>query len=112
MVQAKDFIGKKVTVKMDRQLGTEHPNWGFIYLTNYGYIPGTMSGDDEELDAYVLGIFEPLEVFEGICVAVIHRLNDNEDKLIVVPEGKNYTDAQIDALTEYQEKFFEHTILR
>ena len=101
MDQAKDFIGKKVTVKMDRKLGSKHPNWGFIYLTNYGYIPDTMSGDDEELDA-----------FEGICIAVLHRLNDNDDKLIVVPEGKNYTDDQIDALTEYQEKFFDHSIIR
>jgi inorganic pyrophosphatase len=39
----------------------------------------------EELDAYILGVFEPLEVFRGKCIAVINRLNDNDDKLIVVP---------------------------
>lgn len=112
MNNAKDFIGKKVSVTIDRKLGSKHPNWDFLYLTNYGYIPNTMSGDGEELDAYILGVFEPLDTFEGICVAVLHRLNDNDDKLIVVPEDKSYTDDQIDVLTEYQEKFFKHTIIR
>ena len=112
MNNAKDFIGKKVTVKMDRPLGSKHPRWGFIYPVNYGYIPNTISGDDEELDAYVLGTFKPLETFNGTCIAVLHRLNDNDDKLIVVPEGKNYTNDQINALTEFQEKFFAHMIIR
>ena len=112
MDQSGQFIGKKIIVKMDRQLGSKHPKWNFTYLTNYGYIPKTIGGDGEEIDAYVLGVFEPIETFEGYCIAVIHRLNDNEDKLIVVPKGKNYTDEQIDALTEYQERFFKHIIIR
>ena len=112
MDNAKGFIGKKVNVIIDRQLGSKHPNWGFVYLTNYGYIPNTVSGDGEELDAYILGTFEPVESFEGICIAVLHRLDEEDDKLIVVPEGKNYTDEQIDCLTEFQERFFKHIIIR
>lgn len=112
MDNAKNFIGKKVNVVIDRQLGSKHPNWGFVYLTNYGYIPNTVSGDGEELDAYILGTFEPVESFEGICIAVLHRLDEEDDKLIVVPEGKNYTDEQIDCLTEFQERFFKHIIIR
>lgn len=108
----KNFIGKRVNVTIDRQLGSKHPNWGFFYPNNYGYIPDTMSGDGEELDAYVLGVFDPVKTFDGICIAVIHRLNEDDDKLIVVPEGKNYTDEQIDCLTEYQERFFKHIIIR
>ena len=112
MNKAEDFIGKMVVVKMDRQLGSSHPKWGFTYLTNYGFIPNTISGDSEELDAYVLGISVPLEEFEGRCIAVIHRLDDNDDKLIVVPDGETYTDEQINLLVDYQEKFFKHIILR
>lgn len=112
MDNTKNFIGKKVNVVIDRQLGSKHPNWGFVYLTNYGYIPNTVSGDGEELDAYILGTFEPVESFEGICIAVLHRLDEEDDKLIVVPEGKNYTDEQIDCLTEFQERFFKHIIIR
>ncbi len=111
-MDTKDFIGKKVSVTIDRKLGSKHPKWDYIYPINYGYIPNTISGDGEELDAYVLGAFEPIDTFEGVCIAIVHRLDDDDDKLIVVPEGKNYTDEQIDCLIEFQERFFKHTILR
>lgn len=107
-----DYIGKIVDVHIDRPLGSKHPKHGFIYPVNYGYIPNTISGDGEELDCYVLGIFEPIEGFSGKCIAVIHRTNDNDDKLIVVPEGINYSDDAIRALTEFQERFFESEIKR
>ncbi len=97
---------------MDRQLGTIHPKHGFIYMLNYGFIPGTKAPDGEELDAYVLGELEPVETFSGKRIAVIHRINDDDDKLIVVPEDKEYTDEQIRALTEFQEIFFESEIIR
>ena len=111
-MNAQDFIGKPVIIKMIQPLGSRHPSRNLISSTNYGYIPTIVSGNTKKLDAYVLGIFEPLEVFEGTCIAVLHHLHDNDDKLIVVPDGKNYTDAQINALTEFQEKFFEHKIIR
>ena len=107
-----NYIGKIVDVYIDRPLGSKHPKHGFIYPVNYGYIPNTISGDGEELDCYVLGIFEPIESFSGKCIAVIHRTNDNDDKLIVVPEGINYSDDAIRALTEFQERFFESEINR
>ena len=112
MDDAKSFIGKKVSVSVDRHLGSKHPKWDFVYSVNYGYIPNTVSGDGEELDAYILGVFEPVDSFEGICIGIIHRLNDNDDKLIVVPEGNSYTDEQIECLTEFQERFFKHIIIR
>lgn len=107
-----DYIGKIVDVHIDRPLGSKHPKHGFIYPVNYGYIPNTISGDGEELDCYVLGVFEPIEIFSGKCIAVIHRTNDNDDKLIAVPEGINYSDDAIRALTEFQERFFESEIKR
>ena len=106
------YLNKEVTVKMDRPLGSKHPKHGFIYPVNYGYIPNTISGDGEELDAYVLGEHKPLETFTGKVVAIIHRTNDNDDKLVVMAEGRNYTDEQIRALTEFQEQYFESVIYR
>ncbi|MBR2909236.1 MAG: inorganic diphosphatase [Clostridia bacterium] len=108
---SKEYLGKKVKVVMDRPLGSKHPKHGFYYPVNYGYIPNTISGDGEELDAYVLGEFKPLEEFEGEVIAIVHRTNDNDDKLVVTG-GKNYTDEQIRALTEFQERFFEFVIWR
>lgn len=108
----KKYLGKIVEVKMDRVMGSKHPKHGFIYPVNYGYILNIISGDGEELDAYVLGVFEPVENFKGKVIAIIHRINDNDDKLVVVPENKNYTDQQIRALTEFQEQWFESEIWR
>jgi len=110
--EAISFLGRRVEVEMDRPLGSKHPRFGFIYSLNYGYIPDTPAPDGDDLDAYVLGVFEPLERFEGQCIAVIHRLDDDDDKLVVVPEGQNYTDEQICALTEFQERFFNSVIIR
>lgn len=106
------YIGKKVKAKIDRPLNSKHPKHGFKYSVNYGYIPGTISGDGEELDCYILGVDVPLEEFEGECIAVIHRTNDDDDKLIVVPEGKQFTDDEIKNLTNFQEQYFESEIIR
>lgn len=111
-VDARDYLGKIVDVKIDRMLGTKHPKHGFMYMLNYGYIPNTISGDGEELDAYLLGVFEPVEEYTGKVIAIIHRTNDDDDKLIVVPKDREYNDDQIKALTEFQEKYFESIILR
>ena len=107
-----DYLNKIVTVNIDRKLGTLHPKHGFMYMLNYGYIPNTISGDGEELDAYIVGVYEPVEEFEGHVIAIIHRTNDDDDKLVVVPESKNYTNEQIRALTEFQERSFESEIIR
>ena len=109
---SREYLGKTVVVKMDRPLGWKHPNNGFIYPVNYGYIPNTVSGDGEEVDAYVLGVHKPLDEFEGVVIAIIHRINDNDDKLVVMEKGRNYTDDQIRALTEFQEQYFKSEILR
>lgn len=114
MTNSRDFLDKIVDVIIDKPLGSRHsekyPN--HIYPVNYGYVPNTISGDNEELDCYILGVFEPLETFKGKCIAIIHRTNDNDDKLIVVPEGRNYSNEEIKALTEFQERFFESEIIR
>ena len=108
-----DYLDKVVEVKIDRPIGASHPDYpNHIYLVNYGYVPNTISGDGAELDCYVLGVFEPLSKFKGKCIAIIHRINDNDDKLIIVPDGKDYSDDAIRALTEFQERFFESIIIR
>ena len=108
----RDYLKKDLKIKIDRPLGSKHPKHGFIYPVNYGYVPNTMSGDGEELDVYLLGVFEPVEEYKGNCIAIIHRTNDNDDKLIVVPKSKIYSNDAIEALIEFQEQYFEHIIIR
>lgn len=112
MSYASRYLDKIVNVKIDRALGFKHPKHDFYYSVNYGFIKNTKAPDGEEIDAYVLGIFKPIENFKGKVIAIIHRTNDNDDKLIVVQEDKNYNDEEIRALTEFQERFFESVIIR
>ncbi len=106
------FIGTTVTATIDRPTGSKHPKWGFPYEINYGFIPGTTSGDGEEIDAYILGITEPIREFTGTCIAVIHRLDDNDDKLVIAPAGQDFTDDEIRTMTTFQEKFFKSVVIR
>ena len=107
------YVGKTVDVKIDRTLGSVHPRHGFKYEANYGFISGTKAPDGEELDAYVLGVDVPVEFFRGKVIAVIHRTNDDDDKLIVVPENNpGLTDEEIRLATHFQEQWFESVILR
>ena len=103
---------QEVEIVIDEALKTKHPKHDFIYTVNYAYVLNVISGDVEELDAYLLGVFDPVESYKGKCIAVIHRTNDDDDKIIVVPNGVNYTDEQIRALTEFQERFFDSIIIR
>ncbi|HNV12959.1 MAG TPA: inorganic diphosphatase [bacterium] len=105
------FLNKIVQVKIDRPLGSKHPRHNIYYSLNYGYVPGVLAPDGEELDAYILGVFEPIEEFIGKCIAIVHRLDDDDDKLIVVPSEKNYTKEQIYSLIEFQERFFKSKII-
>ena len=84
-----------INVIVDRPLGSKHPDYDMIYPVNYGYVEGVFAGDGEEQDAYILGVNEPVEKFCGNLIAIVHRLNDNEDKWVVAPDGMNFTPDEI-----------------
>jgi inorganic pyrophosphatase len=113
MSNSRRFLGQTVTVEIDRPLGSAHPKHPhIIYPVNYGFIPGTVSGDGEPLDAYILGIDEELAEFTGVVHAIIHRLDEDDDKLIVAPEELELTDDDIIEATHFQEQYFESEIWR
>lgn len=106
------YLTKFVKVKVDRPLDSRHPKHGFKYGLNYGFIPNTKAPDGEEVDAYVLGVDKPLTEYEGKCIAVIHRLDDDDDKLIIAPKGMNFTNEEIRKATNFQEQYFKSEIIR
>jgi len=113
MNYATQYIGKDVEVTMDRPLNSKHPKFDWEYKLNYGYVAGTKAPDGEEIDAYIMGVDEPLETFTGTCIAVIHRSNDDDDKLVVVPSDvEDVSDDEIREATHFQEQFFSSEILR
>ena len=64
-----------------------------------------------KIDLYILGVNEPVTEFVGKVIAVIHRLNDIEDKWVVAPEGKSFTKEEITNSVAFQEKFFDIEIV-
>lgn len=105
------FNHKKVTVKIDRPLGTFHPEHKDLYYPiNYGYIEGLIAEDGEEQDAYVLGVNKPVATFSGVLIAVIHRIDDVEDKWVVAPDNMHFSISEIEEKVNFQEKYFQHTI--
>jgi len=106
------YLNKIVKVIIDRPLGSKHPIHDLVYSLNYGYVPNTSAPDKEEIDAYILGVSEPLTDFTGECIAIIHRLDDDDDKLVIAPKGETYTNEQIKSLTDFQEKYFKSKIVR
>ena len=105
------MIGKLITVTVDRPMGSHHPDYpDLIYPINYGYIEGILAADGEEQDAYVLGVNEPISEFCGRVIAVIHRHNGVEDKLVVAADGLEFTKNDILRLTHFQERYFDVSV--
>lgn len=108
-----DVIGKRVSGRIDRPLGTSHPKCkDMIYPVNYGYVPDLIAGDGTEQDVYFLGEDKPVENFAGTVIAVLHRNNDVEDKWVVAKDGTDFTDEEILEATEFQEKYFDTELFR
>lgn len=108
-----DIIGEKVTVTIDRPIGTTHPRHSdILYGVNYGYVDGIIAGDGSQQDIYLLGVDEPVSMYEGVVTAVIHRNNDIEDKWVVAPRGMTFSNEEILEQTMFQEKYFDIELYR
>ena len=102
------YLGQVVTIEIDRPIGYVHRKGEktLVYPINYGYIPGVLGGDGEELDVYLLGVSHPVESYTGRIIGIVYRADDVEDKLIMAPEGMDFTMAEMEAAVEFQEKYY------
>lgn len=109
---AKEYLGKTITVIIDRPLGSHHPKHNkLVYPVNYGYYEDVTAPDGEPQDVYVMGIYEPISSFKGKVIAVIHRLDDIEDKWVVAPDEFCFSEEDITEATYFQEQFFNNIII-
>ena len=106
------YLGGLVDVKIDRPIGYVHTKGDktLVYPINYGYVPGVLGGDGEELDVYILGEQQPLESYYGKVIAIVHREDDDEDKLVACPWDKNYDAQEICRAIYFQEKYYDTTV--
>lgn len=108
----KSYLGKTVRIEIDRPIGYVHKkeNYSLTYPINYGYIPGVLGGDGEELDVYLLGVDKSVTEYTGKIIGIVHRENDVEDKLVMAPESVIFTQNEIAEQVHFQEQYYKTEI--
>ncbi len=103
------YLGQIVDIEIDRPVGYIHRKGAktLYYPINYGYIPGVLGGDGEELDVFLLGVAEPVETYRGRIIGIVLRADDVEDKLIMAPEGMHFTVAEMTEAVAFQEMYYD-----
>ena len=103
------YLGKRIDAEVDRPIGYLHRKGDkeLLYPVNYGFIPGVLGGDGEELDVYLLGVNEPVAEYNAKIIGIAHRENDVEDKLIAAPEGKVFYQNEIAEAIHFQEQYYK-----
>ena len=107
------YLGQTVTMEIDRPMGYVHRKGDktLVYSINYGYIPGVLGGDGEELDVFLLGVDHPVDTFTGRIIGIVYRADDVEDKLIMAPEGMCFTVGEMTEAVRFQEKYYDSSIV-
>ena len=106
------MIGRTVKVIVDRPKGSRHPKHkDIVYPVNYGYIEGIIAPDNEEQDAYILGVNGAVKEFTGKVIAIVHRRDDAEEKWVVAPEGTIFTREEIEKQVLFQEQYFDFYVM-
>ena len=103
------YLGQTLTIEIDRPVGYVHRKGEktLVYPINYGYIPGVLGGDGEELDVFLLGVDQPVATYTGRIVGIVYRADDVEDKLIMAPDGMDLTVEEMTAAVYFQEKYYD-----
>ena len=103
------YLGKTVTIGIDRPIGYVHHKGEktLVYPINYGYIPGVLGGDGEELDVYLLGVDRPVDEYRAKVIGIVYRRDDVEDKLIAAPEGMHFSADEMYQAVYFQEKYYD-----
>lgn len=101
------YLGKTVHIGIDRPIGYVHhkEKYDLVYPINYGYIPGVLGGDAEELDVYLLGVDEAVKEYDAKIIGAVFRTDDVEDKLIGAPDGMTFTEEEIREVVRFQEQY-------
>lgn len=110
--QVEGYLGKTVTIEIDRPVGYVHHKGEktLVYPINYGFIPGVLGGDGEELDVFLLGVDKPVSTFTGKIIGIVYRADDVEDKLVMAPAGVTFNAEEIARAVYFQERYYDTTV--
>lgn len=107
------YKGVTVRIEIDRPIGYVHKKGEktLTYPVNYGYIPGVIGGDGEELDVFLLGVDMPVREYTGRIIGAVYRRDDDEDKLIMSSGTKEFTLDEVRRLLYFSEKYYDSDIV-
>lgn len=115
-VEMKSLIGMELDAIITRPIGTVHPRYkDIIYEVNYGVVKDFELKDGRDLKTYIVGESMPTELngtYHGKVLAILHRLNDENDRIIIAPIGRTLSDDEIISKTEFAEQYFVSEIIR
>lgn len=81
----------------------------YIFISCFAVFPSSIEGGIGF--SSILGVDKAVEKFTGKIIAIIHRLDDAEDKWVVCPENKTFSKEEIAQQVRFQEQFFKTEII-
>ena len=110
--EAVTYLGRIETISVDAPIGSsdcEIP--GIFFPINYGFLRGTLSGDGEPFEVYLLGVDEPVKKYTGRIVGFIDRKDDVEGRLVMAPIGMTFTQNEIAEQVHFREQYHDISIV-
>lgn len=88
------WLGKKVHVQIDQPYGSWHSHIPDLLLPcNVGMVEDVLKDTGDIIDAYVLNVFEPVETYDGIVIAIL--VEQGSDYVRFIVSDKNDTKDEI-----------------
>ena len=91
-------------------MGSVHTGYPSPSPVNFGYVVGVTGEYGEPQDAYVMGVKHAVREFDGRVIAVIHRKNNTQSRLVVAPKARRYIVNDIKSTVDFLEKNVPHCI--
>ena len=104
-----EYLGQTVEVVIDKPINYIEDD--MTYIQNYGHLLNLKTPDNKFQEAYVIGIDKPIKSFNGKVIAIINRINEGEDKLVVCDESKSFNKDEILEMVNFLEKNFKSKIV-
>lgn len=89
------MIGKFVRVNVTNPINSTDGFTNFEYKLNFGSVEGIKSFSTKLKGAYIIGVEEPVNRFDGRVIAILNKKKTREVILVVAPKDGFYIDTQI-----------------
>ncbi len=89
------MLGRYVRVNVTNPINSTDGFSDFEYKLNFGSVEGIKSFSTKFKGAYIVGVEEPVNRFDGRVIAILKNKKTSESVLVVAPKEGFFIDAQI-----------------